>query len=108
MKKGEIWVVDIPELGGHEQIGTRPAVIVADTKSSVVVIIPCTSNPQALRFPHTLLIMPNNENGLKTPSIALVLQIRAIDKRRLKKKIGFIGKPALSEIDKIARRLLKL
>ena len=27
MKKGEIWIIDIPGLGGHEQRGRRPAII---------------------------------------------------------------------------------
>ncbi len=85
MKKGEIWIVDIPQLGGHEQEGLRPAIVLADTPTSVAIVIPCTSNSHALRFPYTLLIEPSAMNGLSTPSVALILHIRAIDKKTLKK-----------------------
>ena len=108
MRKGEIRIVDIPELSGHEQIGTRPAIILSDTQSMVAIVIPCTSNLQALRFPYTLLIKPSKENGLNVSSVALVIQIRAIDKKRLNKKIGFIGKSELQEINKMLKQLLIL
>ena len=42
MKKGEIWIVDMGSSNGHEQVGLRPAVIVADVVNPVVTIIPCT------------------------------------------------------------------
>ena len=40
MKAGEIYVVEIPELGGHEQNGVRPAVVVACVAKSIATIIP--------------------------------------------------------------------
>lgn len=106
MNKGEIWIVSIPAIGGHEQEGLRPAIIIADTKSSVVIIIPCTTNLQALRFPYTLRLPSTKENGLDADSIALVLQLRAIDKRRLVQKIGVLGETDSKEIDKMLARLI--
>lgn len=108
MKKGEIWVVDIPSTGGHEQYGMRPVVVVADTQSAVTIGIPCTTNMRALRFPHTVSIAASRTNGLEQDSIALVLQIRAIDKKRLKKKIGMLEKPLLQKVERELRKLLKL
>lgn len=108
MKKGEIWIVELPPLGGHEQVGTRPAIVLSDTKSSVVVVIPCTSNIQALRFPFTILISPSKANSLEVDSVALVLHIRAIDRRRLKRKIGTVGKAVLADINKTLKQLLDL
>ena len=108
MKKGEIWIVAIPSIDGHEQSGMRPVIVVADTKSTVIVGIPCTTNMRALRFPHTVSITPSRNNGLERDSIALVLQIRAIDKKRLEKKIGVLDTPVLQKIEKEFRRLLKL
>lgn len=98
----------MPILGGHEQVGTRPAVVLVDTKSPVVVVIPFTSNLQALRFPFTFLVAPSRANGLATDSVALILHIRAIDRRRLKSKIGFIERTTLKEINKILKRLLTI
>lgn len=108
MKKGEIWIVEVPGVDGHEQRGLRPAIFVADTKSSAAIVVPCTSNLQALRFPFTLRIEPSRGNGLDASSVALVLQLRAIDKKRLQKKIGEIDKFLLKELDGMMRNLLGL
>ena len=53
MKPGDVYIVRIPELGTHEQSGTRPAVVIARVTKTIVTIIPCTSNKLALRFPYT-------------------------------------------------------
>ncbi len=108
MKKGDIFIVELLLASGHEQVGTRPAIILADTRSPVVVVIPLTSNLQALRFPFTFLVTPSKTNGLDASSVALVLHIRAIDRKRLKNKIGFLEKTAVKEIDKVLRRLLAI
>lgn len=108
MKRGEVWIVEIPGIDGHEQRGTRPAIFIADTKTGVAIVVPCTSNIQALRFPFTLRIEPSRVNGLEVPSVALVLQLRAVDKKRLLKKIGKIEQTTLGELSKMMRDLLGL
>lgn len=108
MKKGEIWIVEIPGIDGREQRGLRPAIFIADTHTNIAVVIPCTSNLQALRFPFTARLEPSRGNGLDVLSVALVLQIRAIDKRRLVKRIGALEKPALKELDGMLKTLLGL
>lgn len=108
MNKGEIWIIEVPNIGGHEQYGKRPAIIIADTKASVVLVIPCTSNIEALRFPYTIRIKPSAKNGLEVETIALVLQLRAIDRQRLQHKIGFIDGRLLKDIDGKLCALLKL
>ena len=40
MIKGEIWLADLPPQTGREQIGKRPVIILSDTKTGLVVIIP--------------------------------------------------------------------
>ena len=106
MKSGELWIVNIPGLGTHEQSGIRPAVIIARVTKTIVTIIPCTSNKLALRFPFTQLIEPTRENGLAADSIALVFHLRALDVFFLKKKIGELDKKALTMIRKQARQLI--
>lgn len=100
--------MELPLASGHEQVGIRPAIVLADTKSPVVIVIPLTSNLQALRFPFTFLVSPSKTNGLDTDSVMLVLHLRAIDRKRLKNKLGLIEKATVKEIDKIIRRLLKI
>lgn len=108
MKKGEVWVVEVPGVDGHEQRGVRPAIFIADTKTSLAIIIPCTANLQALRFPFTLTIEPSLANGLDSRSVALILQLRAIDKKRLVKKIGRLDSEILKKIDLSIKQLLTL
>ena|SRR3989338_3575 len=108
MKKGELWLVELPTSDGHEQAGKRPVVIVTITEANIVVVIPCTSNIQALRFPYTLEIKPSNLNGLVSVSIALLFQIRAIDKLRLKKKIGNLEDTILHTLDNMLKKMLQL
>ena len=106
MKPGDIWIVRIPRLGTHEQSGTRPAVIVARVARTIVTIIPCTSNREALRFPFTYAIEPTPKNGLTVTSIALTFHIRALDTSLFDQKIGTLDKKAFSEIRAQARRLI--
>ncbi len=108
MKKGEIWLVELPSANGHEQTGTRPVVVLAETEADIVIIVPCTSNLQALRFPHTIEVKPSPQNGLTAISIALIFQVRAIDKKRLKKKIGDLEEMTLKELDIIFAKMLRL
>ncbi|MBS3176376.1 type II toxin-antitoxin system PemK/MazF family toxin [Candidatus Woesearchaeota archaeon] len=38
MKKGEIWLVELPSADGHEQIGTRPCIILAETEANIAIV----------------------------------------------------------------------
>ena len=108
MKKGEIWFVDIPQGSGHEQTGLRPVIVLSDVEADIVIVVPFTSNLQALRFPHTVEAEPSAKNGLKTTSVALVFQLRAIDKRRLTERIGDLEEDTLKEVERIIKAILKL
>ena len=74
----------------------------------VVMIVPFTSNLQALRFTHTINVHPTDGNGLIQESVALVFQLRAIDQKRLKKKIGSLEQKSLNKIDTMIKDILKL
>lgn len=106
MDKGDIWLVEIPQTNGHEQSGKRPVIII--TESNIAIIIPFTSNIQVLRFPHTIEVEPSKSNGLTMKSVALVFQIRAIDKKRLKSKIGGLESIIIMKINKMLKNLLKI
>lgn len=98
MQEGDIYFVEIPLSRGHEQAGLRPAIIVQAVgfeKLPTVLIVPLTSKLKAADFPFTFIIEPDQSNNLDVASVALVFQLRAIDKRRLKNKIGRIGEAKL-------------
>ena len=108
MTRGEIWTVDIPAGNGHEQAGLRPVLIMSEIEANVVVVVPLTSNMAALRFPHTLQLMPSKLNCLKGAAVALVFQIRAIDVKRCRRRIGVLDASALREVKNMIGDLLSM
>ncbi|MBI4451427.1 type II toxin-antitoxin system PemK/MazF family toxin [Candidatus Woesearchaeota archaeon] len=108
MNPGEIWLVSLPGSDGHEQAGTRPALIVSGIHANIVLVIPFTSNVQALRFPHTIKVQANKTNGLTADSIALVFHVRAIDTHRLTKRLGMADAPTMTSVQKELKGLLRL
>ena len=108
MKKGELWILKLPFIDGKEQRGKRPALILADTKTNLVIVIPLTSNPQALRFPHTLEIKKSKDNNLERDSIALIFQIQSLDKKRFVNKIGVLEDSYMGQIEKILKKIFQI
>jgi mRNA interferase MazF len=116
MKRGDIVLVNLPQTAedsaGHEQVGTRPALIVHDDATndtlSVIMIVPFTSNLKAKKFPHTIIVEPSEENGLSMQSVLLVFQLRAIDRQRITKKIGHLEKELIEKVNKEMKDLLGL
>lgn len=102
MQKGEVWQVRIPFAPGHAQAGERPAVIVTDDPFipalPTLLIVPFTSSRGSKRFPGTLLVQPDGANGLTVPSVALVFQMRALDKRDCIYRLGHLTPTALDQI----------
>jgi len=115
MQRGDIVLVDLPQAAGtsgHEQIGSRPALVVHDdatsAKLSVIMIVPITSTMAAQQFPHTLLVQPSKQNGLSLPSVLLIFQLRAIDKKRIVKKIGAIEPALMVQVGDEIKKMLGL
>ena len=113
MTVGDIHWVQLPAANGHEQRGRRPAVILQDDHYAgglpVVLVIPLTTARGTMRFAGTVLFQPTAENGLSQVSVALVFQLRAIDRRRVQERIGIGGDTVLHEIraelDKLTGRI---
>ena len=107
MIRGELWIIKLPFIEGREQRGTRPCLVLADTKTNMIITIPLTSNLQALRFPNTIEIKKSLQNGLEKDSVALVFHIQSLDKKRFVRKIGVIEKEYLDKIEDLLRRLFR-
>ncbi|MEQ8189433.1 MAG: type II toxin-antitoxin system PemK/MazF family toxin [Candidatus Eremiobacterota bacterium] len=102
MDIGDIYTIEMPPSNGHEQAGNRPAIILQNSqlkdKLPTVIIVPLTSQLTAQTFPGTFVIYPDSENGLSMNSVALIFQIRSIDKKRLKRRIGRLNSFHLTRI----------
>jgi mRNA interferase MazF len=102
MRRGEVWRVRLPFAPGHRQAGERPAILVQEDSFiaalPTVLLVPCTSNQAAARFAGTLLVQPDNQNGLTMPSVALVFQLSALDKRDCLRRLGILDPPTLDQV----------
>ena len=112
MNYGDVYWVDLPDRGGREQRGRRPAIIWQDTSAFVqlptVLIIPLTSRLDALRFPATWRIDATPTNGLSDASVALIFQLGASDIRRIRQRLGRLSDSDLQSVQAIAKLLQKL
>jgi len=97
---GDIHWVALPAVNGREQRGRRPAVVFQDDDYGgnlpVVLVVPLTTARAAMRFAGTTLIRPTAANGLRQVSVALVFQLRAIDRRRIQERIGTVSAEVLN------------
>ena len=109
MNNGDIHWVDLPIVGGREQRGRRPAIVIQDEKVGenlpTILVVPLTSSQRALRFASTALIVATAESGLKNDSVALVFQALAIDRSRVDERTGSVSAAERAEVQKQLRIL---
>jgi mRNA interferase MazF len=110
MTPGDVHWVELPPANGREQAGRRPAVVVQDDNfaggSPLVLVVPVTSADAAQRFPAVVAVTATGENGLSQDSFALVFQLRALDRRRFRERLGAIGPDVLASIHAALDQLL--
>ena len=91
VKKGEVYYADLNPVIGSEQGGCRPVVIVQNNTgnlySPTTIIVPVTARKRKKALPTHIKV---KGAGLPKKSIALLEQLRTIDKSRLKEKVGEI------------------
>jgi mRNA interferase MazF len=109
MKRGEVWRVRIPPAPGHAQTGERPAVVlqeeVFNNSLPTTLIVPLTSKLAASRFGGTVVIQPDQQNGLTAPSVALVFQMRTLDQRNCLNPLGMLDAASLDQISALLDQL---
>jgi mRNA-degrading endonuclease toxin of MazEF toxin-antitoxin module len=102
MKKGEVRRVRLPSVPGHTHAGLRPAVIVQEGQATAllptVFIVPFTGTQAALRFPGTLPVHPDGQNGLTVASVARAFRLTAVDKANCQQRLGVLDPGALDQI----------
>lgn len=91
IKRGEIYFADLSPVVGSEQGGVRPVLVVqndvGNKYSPTIIAAAITSQLEKAKLP-THIQLPAEKYGLPKNSIVLLEQIRTIDKKRLKEKIG--------------------
>ena len=102
VKRGDIFYADLSPVVGSEQGGTRPVLIVqndtGNRHSPTVIAAAITSQMGKAKLP-THITLSGPEVGLSKDSIVLLEQIRTIDKRRLKERMGRLDDAMMNRVD---------
>jgi len=100
-QRGEIWLVSLDPVIGHEIGKVRPALVVSNNYNNqfaqTVTILPITSKVTKV-YPFEVFLS-KHESGLPKDSKIKANQVRTIDKKRLIKIVGTISKERLKEVE---------
>ena len=93
VKRGEIYYADLSPVVGSEQGGIRPVLIVQNDIAAAI-----TSRRDKAKLP-THIDVQAATCGLTKDSVVLLEQIRTLDKRRLKDRMGELDTPSMTKVD---------
>ena len=101
IKRGEVYYADLSPVIGSEQGGVRPVLIIqndiGNKYSPTVIAAAITSQLSKAKLPTHIELDTNT--CLPKDSVVLLEQIRTLDKRRLKEKIGELSQIKMAEIN---------
>lgn len=102
IKRGELYYADLSPVVGSEQGGIRPVLVVqndvGNRYSPTVIAAAVTSRLNKARLP-THIELRACDYGLTKDSVVLLEQIRTLDKRRLKERIGLLSPQTMARVD---------
>ena len=91
VKRGDIYYADLSPVVGSDDTGNR--------YSPTVIAAAITSQTGKARLP-THIALPVNENcGLNRDSIILLEQVRTLDKKRLRERMGHVEEQVMEKVD---------
>ena len=102
MRRGDIYYADLRPVVGSEQGGIRPVLIVqndvGNRHSPTIICAAITSKMNKAKLP-THIELCAEDYGLTKDSVILLEQIRTLDKRRLKERIGALDPALMRRVD---------
>ena len=102
VKRGDIFYADLSPVVGSEQGGVRPVLIVQNDVgnkfSPTVIAAAITSQRFKTNLPTHIKVNADG-CGLAKDSIVLLEQVRTIDKRRLKEKMGTLDNNSMMNVN---------
>ena len=103
VKRGDIYYADLRPVVGSEQGGIRPVLIVqndiGNKFSPTVIAAAITSQTGKTPLP-THIRVDAKESGLLKDSVVLLEQVRTLDKRRLRARMGSLDEKDMARIDR--------
>ena len=108
-RRGEVWQVNLDSVLGHEQAGSRPALVLSvdavNAATQLATVLPITSKARAVR---TRVAVQPSEGGLTVPSYVICEQPRTISGVRFLRRLGSASPPTLAAVENVVRLLLGL
>ena len=102
VKRGEIYYADLSPVVGSEQGGIRPVLIVqndvGNKHSPTVIAAAITSKKEKSQLP-THISVAASSCGLAKDSVVLLEQVRTLDKRRLKERMGELDSSSMQQVN---------
>ena len=102
VKRGDIYYADLSPVVGSEQGGMRPVLIiqndVGNKYSPTVIAAAITSRMGKTKLPTHIDIYAARA-GLARDSVVLLEQVRTLDKRRLKEKMGHLDEETMNHVN---------
>ena len=103
VKRGDIYYADLSPVVGSEQGGIRPVLIVQNDVgnqfSPTVIAAAITSRRYKTNLPTHIRVNADG-SGLARDSIILLEQVRTLDKKRLKEKMGNLDAADMTRVDR--------
>lgn len=108
--RGEVWLVDLDPVRGHEQAGRRPALVVSvdalnQSAAELAIVLPITSRRKNVRS-HVPVQPP--EGGLDRISFVKCEDVRSVSTIRLDRRLGAVGSETMRSVEDRLRLLLDL
>ena len=102
VRRGDIYYADLSPVVGSEQGGIRPVLIVqndvGNKYSPTVIAAAITSRTAKSKLP-THIEVYADKYGLARDSVILLEQIRTIDKKRLREKMGHLDEDVMNRVN---------
>jgi mRNA interferase MazF len=102
IRRGDIFYADLSPVVGSEQGGLRPVLIVqndiGNKHSPTVIAAAITSRTTKSKLP-THIDVYGEQVGLAKNSVILLEQIRTLDKKRLKERMGHLDNDIMSRVN---------
>ena len=108
--RGDVWLVDLEPIRGHEQVGRSPALVISldlfnQGPADLVVVLPISSRAKGIPF-HVQVDPP--EAGLKGRSFIKCEDVRSISKERLAQHWGRVSGETIDAVEDRLRILIGL
>ena len=102
VRRGDIYYADLSPVVGSEQGGIRPVLVIQNNignrHSPTVIAAAITSQTGKARLP-THISLAAMSCGLPKDSVVLLEQVRTLDKKRLRERMGHVEERVMEKVD---------